>query len=52
MIQLSLSERILILAGFGILVSVPLIGFGDFFGVWVAAKVLYGIGVLLFLVNK
>jgi len=46
------SEYILLLAGLGILASVPLIFFLGGFEVWVAAKVLYGIGVVLFLFNR
>jgi hypothetical protein len=46
------SEYILILSGLGILISVPLIFLWGVFGFWIGAKVLYGIGVLLFVINK
>jgi len=52
MLKFPVSEPILILSALGILVSVPLIYFLGIFEIWVAAKVLYGIGVTLFLFNR
>ncbi|MDZ7726273.1 MAG: hypothetical protein U5L75_01695 [Candidatus Campbellbacteria bacterium] len=44
-------EAILFLSGVGILLSVPVIFFFEIFAVWVIAKVLYGLGVAVFLVE-
>ena len=52
MIHFTLSEKIFLGAGFGILVSVPLIAFGENFEIWFFAKVLYGLGVILIWFNR
>jgi uncharacterized membrane protein SirB2 len=46
------SEIILLFSGIGIICSVFVLFITGSFAVWVAAKVLYGIGVLLFVVNR
>ena len=52
MIHITLSEKIFLAAGLGILVSVPLIAFWEIFGIWFLAKVLYGVGVILIWFNR
>ena len=52
MIHFTLSEKIFLAAGLGILASVPLIAFWEIFEIWFFAKVLYGTGVILFLFNR
>lgn len=42
-------EILLLLAGVGILVSVPMLWAGGSFAIWFAAKALYLVGVLIFL---
>ena len=52
MMHFVLSEKILLASGIGILASVPLLAFGDIFGIWFFAKVLYALGVLLVWFNR
>lgn len=52
MIHFALSEKILLASGFGILLSVPLVALWGVFEIWFVAKVLYGVGVLLFWCNR
>ena len=45
------SELILILAGLFVLVSVLLISLTGSFDLWIIAKILYALGVILFIFN-
>jgi hypothetical protein len=49
---MKVSEIILLLSGVGILGSVLILFLTGSFVVWIAAKILYGVGVLLFIANR
>lgn len=51
-LALNPSEKLLALSGVFILTSAAIIASGGGFGLWVAAKILYGAGVILFLFEK
>ena len=46
------SEIILLLSGIGILGSVLVLFITGSFSIWIVAKVLYGVGVFLFVINR
>jgi len=46
------SEILLMLAGLFVLASVVLLSFTGNFSFWIMAKILYGVGVILFLFSK
>ena len=52
MSDIRVSEMVLIVSGLLILVSVPIIYSSGNFTLWVYAKILYGIGVLIFVFDK
>ena len=49
---LRLSEIILALSGFFVLLSVVVLSLGGGLALWIAAKVLYAVGVIIFVITK